>query len=182
MSAAMAFIRLTLSTLAKNRFGNRVLTKFSAPKPRNNMVNIVYFLHAYSLITKVIRYLIANLISILLAFQMLGFVGCNFMSTHRLSKNIELITEDTNVSVIKQSKKLITPNTNIDNRPLLVLLCWLLSKPNHIRKFVNFYMEQGFDVVTVSITPWQLMWPVKGSRVREFFILRKINIIQQNTT
>ncbi|KAL6444499.1 hypothetical protein ACFW04_001970 [Cataglyphis niger] len=32
-------------------------------------------------------------------------------------------------------------------------------------KFVNLYMEQGFDVAVVSLTPWQLMWPTKGSRL-----------------
>ena len=71
--------------------------------------------------------------------------------------------------IVQPSKKVINPNeNNNENRPLLVLLCWLLSKRQHIMKFVNFYMEQGFDVVTVSITPWQLMWPVKGSRVSHF--------------
>lgn len=32
-------------------------------------------------------------------------------------------------------------------------------------KFANLYLEQGFDVVTVSVSPFQLMWPVKGTRV-----------------
>ncbi|EFN77377.1 hypothetical protein EAI_14508 [Harpegnathos saltator] len=32
-------------------------------------------------------------------------------------------------------------------------------------KFVNLYMEQGFDVALVSLTPWQLMWPTKGSKL-----------------
>ncbi|OAD57622.1 hypothetical protein WN48_01596 [Eufriesea mexicana] len=32
-------------------------------------------------------------------------------------------------------------------------------------KYVNLYVEQGFDIVVVSITPWQLMWPTKGSRL-----------------
>ncbi|XP_033356003.1 uncharacterized protein LOC117236815 isoform X2 [Bombus vosnesenskii] len=29
----------------------------------------------------------------------------------------------------------------------------------------DLYLEQGFDVVIVSITPWQLLWPTKGSRL-----------------
>lgn len=95
--------------------------------------------------------------------QVFGFVACNFLSTHRLTKNIELLTEDNNLPIVKAPEILINPNT--ENRPLLVLLCWLLSKRAHIMKYVNFYMEQGFDVVTVSMTPWQLMWPGKGSRV-----------------
>ncbi|XP_001606567.1 uncharacterized protein LOC100122957 [Nasonia vitripennis] len=130
----MALMRMTLSAFARSRFGAQALPRFSAPKPRDNMV--------------------------------FGFVACNFLSTHRLTKNIELLTEDNHLPIIKDSpKKVINPSENGENRPLLVLLCWLLSKRNHIMKFVNFYMEQGFDVVTVSMTPWQLMWPVKGSRI-----------------
>lgn len=26
-------------------------------------------------------------------------------------------------------------------------------------------MDQGFDVLVAQITPWQLLWPVKGSQV-----------------
>ena len=87
---------------------------------------------------------------------------CNFLSTHRLTKNIELITEDDNIAVDKEKMKIISKH---ENRPLLVLLPWLMSQPKHIRKFVNFYLEQGFDVASVTITPWQLLWPAKGTRV-----------------
>ncbi|KAJ8678580.1 hypothetical protein QAD02_014367, partial [Eretmocerus hayati] len=100
-----------------------------------------------------------------------GFMTCNFVSTHRITKNIELLSEDDSLPVINDSRKLIVQNSG-ENRPLLVLLCWLLSKRNHIMKFVNFYMEQGFDVVTVTMTPWQLMWPVNGSRVVAFDLLQ----------
>jgi len=27
-------------------------------------------------------------------------------------------------------------------------------------------MDQGFDVLVAQITPWQLLWPVKGSQVK----------------
>ncbi|XP_058794005.1 uncharacterized protein LOC131665854 [Phymastichus coffea] len=131
----MALMRMTLSALARSRFGAQALPRFSAngkPRPRDNMV--------------------------------FGFVACNFLSTHRLTKNIELLVED-NVPITKNVDKKVIINPNADERPLLVLLCWLQSKRKHIMKFVNFYMEQGFDVVTVSITPWQLMWPVNGSRI-----------------
>ncbi|KAL7302884.1 uncharacterized protein LOC106653986 [Trichogramma pretiosum] len=146
----MALMRMTLSALARTRFGAQAIRpKFSAkPKPRDNMV--------------------------------FGFVACNFLSTHRLTKNIELLTDDVSQpAIIKpETKKIINPReSNADNRPLLVLLCWLLSKRNHIMKFVNFYMEQGFDVVTVSMTPWQLMWPVKGSRI---IALDLLEFLEQN--
>lgn len=84
------------------------------------------------------------------------------LSSHHVSKNIEFITQDNRVV----SSKNVIQNINVaNNRPLLVILTWLLSKRQHVMKFVNLYMEQGFDVAVVSLTPWQLMWPTKGSRV-----------------
>jgi len=82
------------------------------------------------------------------------------LSSHHVTKNIEFLTQDNN---IVSSKNVAMNVTN--NRPLLVILTWLLSKRHHVMKFVNLYMEQGFDVAVVSLTPWQLMWPTKGSRV-----------------
>ncbi|XP_067209061.1 uncharacterized protein [Linepithema humile] len=82
------------------------------------------------------------------------------LSSHHVSKNIEFLTQD-NVS-----SKSVARNVNVvNNRPLLVILTWLLSKRRHVMKFVNLYMEQGFDVAVVSLAPWQLMWPAKGSRL-----------------
>lgn len=82
------------------------------------------------------------------------------LSSHHVSKNIEFLTQD-NVSSNSMARNVNVVNT----RPLLVILTWLLSKRRHVMKFVNLYMEQGFDVAVVSLAPWQLMWPAKGSRV-----------------
>ncbi|XP_070156868.1 uncharacterized protein [Polyergus mexicanus] len=84
------------------------------------------------------------------------------LSSHHVSKNIEFLTQDNFVS----SSKNVIHNVNVaNNRPLLVILTWLLSKRQHVMKFVNLYMEQDFDVAVVSLTPWQLLWPTKGSRL-----------------
>lgn len=84
------------------------------------------------------------------------------ISSHHVSKNIELLTQNNRVI----SSKNIAQTLNVaNNRPLLVILTWLLSERRHVMKFVNLYMEQGFDVVVVSLTPWQLLWPTKGARV-----------------
>ena len=84
------------------------------------------------------------------------------LSSHHVSKNIEFLTQDNHVT----SPKNVVQNINVaNNRPLLVILTWLLSKRHHVMKFVNLYMEQGFDVAVVSLTPWQLLWPAKGSRL-----------------
>ncbi|XP_011639162.1 uncharacterized protein LOC105428505 [Pogonomyrmex barbatus] len=83
------------------------------------------------------------------------------LSSHHVSKNIEFLSQDNRIV----SSKNVTQINVTNNRPLLVILTWLLSKRRHVMKFVNLYMEQGFDVAVVSLTPWQLMWPVKGSRL-----------------
>lgn len=84
------------------------------------------------------------------------------LSSHHVSKNIEFLTQD---NQIVSSKNLVQNVNVVNDRPLLVILTWLLSKRQHVMKFVNLYMEQGFDVAVVSLTPWQLMWPAKGSRL-----------------
>ncbi|XP_011876291.1 PREDICTED: uncharacterized protein LOC105566696 [Vollenhovia emeryi] len=84
------------------------------------------------------------------------------LSSHHVSKNIEFLTQDNRI----MSSKNVAQDINVtNNRPLLVILTWMLSKRQHVMKFVNLYMEQGFDVAVVSLTPWQLMWPTKGSRL-----------------
>lgn len=160
----MALMRMSLSALSRSKFGAQTLSRFSAngkPRPRDNMVNFFSLFFCLLYEWKLDKNKIAHT-------KVFGFVACNFLSTHRLTKNIELIAED-NVSFRPDNKFVINPHTD-DHRPLLVLLCWLQSKRKHTMKFVNFYMEQGFDVVTVSINPWQLMWPVNGSRVSNFHV------------
>lgn len=93
--------------------------------------------------------------------SIVSIVACRSLSAHHITKNIELISQDNDVAARGNSLQLNVPK----DRPLLVILSWLLSKRKHIMKFTNFYMEQGFDVVTVSISPWQLIWPTKGSRL-----------------
>lgn len=55
---------------------------------------------------------------------------------------------------------------DINDRPLVVILSWLNAKQKHLAKYANLYIDQGFDVLVAQITPWQLLWPVKGSQVR----------------
>lgn len=55
--------------------------------------------------------------------------------------------------------------TQLD-KPLAILLQWLMAKPNHVKKYAQLYVDQGFDVMTVSVTPWQVMWPTKGIQVK----------------
>lgn len=56
-------------------------------------------------------------------------------------------------------------------RPLLVLLEYMNAKEKHVHKFVQFYINYGFDVLRINLKPWQLLWPVKGSQVNKSMII-----------
>jgi hypothetical protein len=89
-------------------------------------------------------------------------------SVNQITKNIELISAHNDIQVDKCSPlRLVNPKCGENNAPLVVMLSWLMAKKKHILKYANFYMDQGFDVLSVSITPWQLLWPVKGTQVRK---------------
>ncbi|CAH2055644.1 unnamed protein product, partial [Iphiclides podalirius] len=79
-----------------------------------------------------------------------------------LTKNIQYITND-------KVKLTLDPNTmKLDKRrgrPICVMITWLLARQKHVMKYASLYLERGFDVVSVSCTPWQLMWPMKGSQL-----------------
>ncbi|KOC59260.1 hypothetical protein WH47_11446 [Habropoda laboriosa] len=77
------------------------------------------------------------------------------LSSYHVTKNIEHIS---------QSDEVETCNAE-ESRPLLVVFSWLLANRRHLMKYMNLYLEQDFDILLVSVTPWQLMWPVKGSRL-----------------
>lgn len=48
-------------------------------------------------------------------------------------------------------------------RPLAVLLTWLAAKERHIEKYRTLWLNKGFDVLTVKMSPQQLLIPKLGS-------------------
>ncbi|CAG9782486.1 unnamed protein product [Diatraea saccharalis] len=82
--------------------------------------------------------------------------------TQELTKNIQYISnEKTKLTADPKTMKL----DKLPNKPICVMINWLLAKQKHVMKYASIYLEQGFDVVSVSCTPWQLMWPTKGSQL-----------------
>ncbi|XP_046970821.1 uncharacterized protein LOC124537906 [Vanessa cardui] len=82
--------------------------------------------------------------------------------TQDITKNIQYITNEkvkltADPKTLKLDKQL--------NRPTCVMINWLLARQKHVMKYANLYLEQGFDVISVSCTPWQLIWPLKGSQL-----------------
>lgn len=50
------------------------------------------------------------------------------------------------------------------DRPLVIMPAWLLAKRKPLNKYAEIYLPLGFDVLTVTISPWQLLWPAKGTQ------------------
>ncbi|XP_063384829.1 uncharacterized protein LOC134670926 [Cydia fagiglandana] len=96
-----------------------------------------------------------------------------------ITKNIQYISNE-------KMKLTADPNTlKLDkqiNRPLCVMINWLLARQKHVMKYATLYLEQGFDVLNVSCTPWQLMWPVKGSQLVAGDLLKFITANDAHST
>jgi len=84
------------------------------------------------------------------------------LSVQVVTKNLSLYTEN-------PRKIVVQPNTlrlmqDVDDKPLVVILAWLQAKQKYLSKYAKIYHDHGFDVLVAQITPWQLLWPVKGSQ------------------
>lgn len=99
----------------------------------------------------------------------LTVVPRQFLSTQEITKNLFLISEDNN-RVVADPKSLRLKDQR--DKPLVLVLAWLQAKHKHLKKYAELYTAQGFDVLIAEITPWQLLWPVKGSQVVASDILK----------
>lgn len=89
---------------------------------------------------------------------------------------IGLISAISNRSIISYRIEFYFRLSDPNDKPLVVLLSWLLSKHKHLSKFIEIYIEKGYDVVTVTITPCQLLFPTKGSHVNLTYAFTKFNV------
>nr|CAD7199104.1 unnamed protein product [Timema douglasi] len=96
----------------------------------------------------------------------LSWLQKTLYSTSEVSKNLRLISLDDNVTLDKNLPLQVHIH-NSEGRPLVVLLAWLMAREKHLMKYASFYLEQGFDVLMVNTTPWQFLWPVKGSQTMD---------------
>ncbi|XP_014272594.1 uncharacterized protein [Halyomorpha halys] len=91
----------------------------------------------------------------------------------KITKNIKMFSHD---SLIMEPRQGELPHIQLKNdRPLVVLLSWLNAKPKHTKKFVDLYMNKGFDVLNVETFMWHLLWPIRGSQVTASNILEFIH-------
>lgn len=94
--------------------------------------------------------------------KLISFQLAKNFSTKQLTPAVALMTNG--------STKHLRNRPNIseyssEGKPLAVLICWLAAKNNAVNKYAKFYMDQGFDVLTVRITPWQLLLPARADPI-----------------
>ncbi|KAF6216155.1 hypothetical protein GE061_000494 [Apolygus lucorum] len=81
------------------------------------------------------------------------------ISSHSINKNICLISQDGFLD--KKPFKIFKDET----KPIVIMLPWLLARKKHVMKYCDVYLKNGFNVMTVSVTPWQFFWPITGTQV-----------------
>lgn len=83
-----------------------------------------------------------------------------YLSSIQVNKNLTLISGEPKNATVKQLKL-----SAVQTNPLLIMPSWLMARRKHINKYAEVYIKRGFDVLTISISPWQLFWPTKGAQV-----------------
>ncbi|KAJ3659430.1 hypothetical protein Zmor_011119 [Zophobas morio] len=87
------------------------------------------------------------------------YMSIRNISSTEITKNITILS-----SKKKEAKVLNFKLERPENKPLVVMLSWLLAKQKHIYKYADFYINRGFDVMNINITPWQMLWPLRGTQ------------------
>jgi hypothetical protein len=87
-------------------------------------------------------------------------LGVRNISSLEVTKNITLLSNEKKNGAVVNLKL-----ENQEDKPLVIMLSWLMAKRKHIFKYADFYISKGFDVMNISVTPWQLLWPLKGTQV-----------------
>lgn len=77
------------------------------------------------------------------------------------SRDLHAETVDKNLTFQKSTKDF----QNQKNKPLVIILAWMMAKPRHLEKYSKIYLEKGFDVLIVYLPPMDLLFPVNGSQV-----------------
>ncbi|XP_055592399.1 transmembrane protein 53-A-like isoform X2 [Uranotaenia lowii] len=84
------------------------------------------------------------------------------LAVQEITRSLQLISEDKR-SIEKDPKTLQLKRSS--DKPTVFIISWLAAKQKHLQKYAKIYIDQGFDVIVAQITPWQLLWPMKGSQL-----------------
>ncbi|XP_065307836.1 uncharacterized protein l(2)k09913 isoform X2 [Dermacentor albipictus] len=61
-------------------------------------------------------------------------------------------------------------NSALRENPLTVLLAWMNARDKHLQNYHDFYLQLGFDVLTVRTLPLQLAFPTSGAQVYDSLV------------
>lgn len=84
------------------------------------------------------------------------------LTIQEISRSLQLYSKDR--KPIEKDPKTLRVG-NISDKPTVLVFSWLNAKQKHLAKYAKLYTEQGYDVVVAQLTPWQLLWPMKGSQL-----------------
>lgn len=98
----------------------------------------------------------------------LGIVSSSLVSVWKYkNKNKKgiIVTNRSNVSChrITEAIALLQKHDNQQEEKRLVLLfCWMYAKRKDIYKYADIWLQKGFDVLVLRVTPWKCLWPIIG--------------------
>ncbi|XP_058118374.1 uncharacterized protein LOC131286122 [Anopheles ziemanni] len=91
-----------------------------------------------------------------------SMVNVRSLSMQEVSRSIQMITDKPR-NVVKDQQTLQLKQQC--EKPVVLIISWLNARQKHLAKYAELYIDQGFDVFVAQITPWQLLWPVKGTQL-----------------
>lgn len=90
-------------------------------------------------------------------------MGSNNFFSEPVSKDIELISNE-KISLSKESGKVPLIKSESD-RSLAVMFEWMSAEKKGVHKYVNLYLDRGYDVLAISLSLRNLLFPVSGSQI-----------------
>ncbi|XP_041365389.1 transmembrane protein 53-A-like [Gigantopelta aegis] len=82
----------------------------------------------------------------------------------RFSSNAASSVHEEKVGENLQLRTILDPHAS-QTRPLVLLFGWMLAKKRHLDKYGNLYISKGFDVLSISVHPTQVLRPTSAQRV-----------------
>ncbi|XP_014288935.1 transmembrane protein 53-B [Halyomorpha halys] len=91
-----------------------------------------------------------------------------FRST--LMKGVEMVSND-DFKIKRREGKLPLIETKPNNKPLILLFTWMGCTPKQSDKFVDLYLEKGFDVLVVSFFSSEVILWFQGAEKKASILL-----------
>lgn len=80
-----------------------------------------------------------------------------------IARNIDFYHNDqTDAAAVQVEGATFRANQSVDQRKLVILMSWLEAKEKHIVKYRKFYLDRGFDVLSVKTSASDIILPGIG--------------------